>query len=488
MSLAVLTAAALTSAQTAPISVHDVFDREITSRGVTLTDWEGHIANPAIRLSLKARPELQLPARIDLAASNARIAFDLPSRLTEAGPSKVVSLTKASPAADIWITIFPDYNGQDEAHSLTIRIEDANEHEFRLDVPIHVLDQDQTRNLDYKIVCDFSYDQSGFFENSTAKQLTQRAADDWAYFLADQKFDPVAPGSEKAWIWDLENAFTSGREIVVAQGVEGTLLFIHGIRGREKRSGGIASDRGGIHTRAGEPTGLRRSGTISIEVTGNWNELGWQFLQPDEHYERTGNQRAMQHDYYSIVRHEIGHAIAFHRVHPALSRLERNRQIVSRVLSDYLGRNPAVAEVEHFYDTIDPVSRVGVFGNEYGGDFPRKRWIITKFDLLALKAMGWLLRETTPFQTLRLLAPASLKMSVGKPSGLALTASGGVPTYRFSVASGSLPPGIALDSFTGEFAGTPSAKGVYRVTVEVRDQDPTAKPVRKTLAIEVGKT
>ena len=51
-------------------------------------------------------------------------------------------------------------------------------------------------------------------------------------------------------------------------------------------------------------------------------------------------------------------------------------------------------------------------------------------------------------------------------AGGGLAASGGWGTYRWTVASGSLPPGMSLTT-GGGFTGTPTALGTYTFTVQV---------------------
>jgi len=51
-----------------------------------------------------------------------------------------------------------------------------------------------------------------------------------------------------------------------------------------------------------------------------------------------------------------------------------------------------------------------------------------------------------------------------------ITASGGVPPYSFSVAGGTLPPGLTL-SPEGKVTGTPTDFGIFRVTVGVADSN-----------------
>ena len=48
-------------------------------------------------------------------------------------------------------------------------------------------------------------------------------------------------------------------------------------------------------------------------------------------------------------------------------------------------------------------------------------------------------------------------------------ASGGITPYLWSVAAGSLPPGLSLNGATGAISGTPSATGNYPFTVRVAD-------------------
>jgi hypothetical protein len=58
--------------------------------------------------------------------------------------------------------------------------------------------------------------------------------------------------------------------------------------------------------------------------------------------------------------------------------------------------------------------------------------------------------------------------TVGTPYGATLTATGGLPPYTWSIISGSLPPGLVLDS-SGNITGTPTVAGTYNFTVQVVD-------------------
>src|SRR5208283_4157317 len=58
---------------------------------------------------------------------------------------------------------------------------------------------------------------------------------------------------------------------------------------------------------------------------------------------------------------------------------------------------------------------------------------------------------------------------VGVAYSSALVASGGVAPYTFSIISGSLPPGLTLNTSTGAITGTPTTTGTYNFTAQVVD-------------------
>jgi hypothetical protein len=59
-----------------------------------------------------------------------------------------------------------------------------------------------------------------------------------------------------------------------------------------------------------------------------------------------------------------------------------------------------------------------------------------------------------------------------------------VPAYRFQLTGGALPPGLALDSFTGKLSGTPTQAGTYNMTIQVADSGISA-PVVKSVTVVV---
>jgi Putative Ig domain len=65
-----------------------------------------------------------------------------------------------------------------------------------------------------------------------------------------------------------------------------------------------------------------------------------------------------------------------------------------------------------------------------------------------------------------------------------LFASGGVPGYSWSLASGQLPPGLELSESPGAITGTPTEAGVFAFVVRVTDSDGTS--AERALSITVG--
>jgi|GEM_PF-1479346 len=68
------------------------------------------------------------------------------------------------------------------------------------------------------------------------------------------------------------------------------------------------------------------------------------------------------------------------------------------------------------------------------------------------------------------------------PVSLALAAQGGLPQYSWTVASGSLPPGLSL-SAPGVISGTPTASGSYNFTAKVTDQNAQMASQALTLTV-----
>ena len=74
-----------------------------------------------------------------------------------------------------------------------------------------------------------------------------------------------------------------------------------------------------------------------------------------------------------------------------------------------------------------------------------------------------------PGPPLRILQAHLDAGTVGSEYAATLKARGGTRPYTWSVAAGSLPPGLRLDLAAGSIQGTPTAAGNFPLTVRVTD-------------------
>jgi hypothetical protein len=81
--------------------------------------------------------------------------------------------------------------------------------------------------------------------------------------------------------------------------------------------------------------------------------------------------------------------------------------------------------------------------------------------------------------TLALPAPTAVTGTVGSTVSMQFTASGGVTPYTYALLSGTLPPGLSLNTGTGLVTGQPTAAGASTFTIQVTD---SASPTHATAA------
>src|SRR5258708_3528085 len=67
----------------------------------------------------------------------------------------------------------------------------------------------------------------------------------------------------------------------------------------------------------------------------------------------------------------------------------------------------------------------------------------------------------------------------------AIAATGGTPPYMWSVSTGSLPPGLALGTSTGQVSGTPTQSGAFTFTIQVIDSGSPAKTATKQYTVTI---
>ncbi len=471
-----------------PIGFEDIFGRSLSARGMTLVDWEGQIANPAIKIFLRPPSDATFPATAVISSTQPRLYFDLPSTATATGPSKTLSFPNATPVP-VLVSIYPDRDTLDENHTLSVTFTANGGAQRTQTLGAHVIDQDKALPNLFAVTLDFSKDLTGFFGDAAKRNIVRQAAEDWAYFFTGMNLDAVPATTEQTFIWN-SNGFTGGAHNTNSAAYTGFLLYAYGINQAAPpyRSGGEPSFNGGFQRVGGLQIPLKRSGGTEIEIKGNYNTLGWYLTTGDNDWWKASNFGNEVNDLASIAHHEIGHSLIFNPAHSIFGSFKAGGSVNDAAVEDYQGSLPVIDGSDHLDGSIDRLSRKGAFGYEYYGDMPARRWTITKLDLLVAQAIGYTLRATSAFAPLYFETTALPRGAVNDYYSQTLTGSGGVPSYEWTVIAGALPGGLTLDSFTGEIRGMPAATGTFNFTVQLRDYDPQTTPEEVNLSIRIEAT
>ncbi len=448
------------------IAILDASGNPLDARGIALVDWDGYIANPAVKLTLSPSPDIQrFPATVALLTPDPRMYFDLPSLIGGSGPSKSITFRNASAKVVVYLSIFPDRATKDEDSVLQYEVTEAGGARHVGNIPIHVFDQDENRPGAFKVTVDFTYDAAGFFKDPVKRQIVQQAADDWAYFIDDMDLAPVSANSEKIWIYPPVTDFTKAVLQPNPVSYTGFLFELFGVDDPQHRAGGAGSDQS-FQSSHGAPLPLRRSGNVAVETKGNYNTLGWMLISKDTNWWQTDNRGEHQNDLYSIVHHEMGHALGFNESYPQEKTAKAAGVFESAELLSYHGHYPKVNNVDHLDGEIDDASRRAAFGNEYNDKLPEGRWLITKLDVLCLETIGYKIRRTFDLTVLTGTLPTGRQSA---PYTATLRGKGGLPWYHWTIESGTLPDGLKLDPDSGAISGLPSRTGVFTFKLRLTD-------------------
>lgn len=76
--------------------------------------------------------------------------------------------------------------------------------------------------------------------------------------------------------------------------------------------------------------------------------------------------------------------------------------------------------------------------------------------------------------------PTATQGTIGTAYSSGVDASGGTPSYTYSLQSGTLPPPLAISSSTGVISGTPSTKGNYSFVILVQD---ATSPIQQSTTV-----
>ncbi|MBI4304985.1 MAG: hypothetical protein HY678_01570, partial [Chloroflexi bacterium] len=183
--------------------IEDMFGRRLNERGIVLVDWDGQIANPAVKLVIRPPANAAFPVQGVLTSSQPRLYFNSGSRrfadagwkgeVGKAGPKRTVILNDKSPTWTGYVAIFPDRDSEDEDHTISIVLKDKAGREVSQELRVHIIDQDRWDPPLFQVIVNSSHDKTGFFSDERVRSTAVQAANDWAYFFDDMKLDEVPP-------------------------------------------------------------------------------------------------------------------------------------------------------------------------------------------------------------------------------------------------------------------------------------------------------
>jgi hypothetical protein len=474
--------------------VVDIFGRTINDYGVELVDWQGYLANPYIKLTVKPPSSAVYPVTITVKAEGtSRLMMDLPSTLSATGATKTLIFANASEQKDFRLEIHPDRIGgpnEIENYTLSLLVAQGNGTQNTQTIPIRVWDQDDNVEPSLPLVFDYRYDTvTGYFSDAAIKAATERAIKDWFYFFDMQPFDTVASGAETT---HLPNDNFSGSTAVTNNAAyTGEWIYLRGLNG--PYSTGYPANNGNYHKRGGVqvPGPISRSISTVLDFFPNFtaytslNDEEWYLTQNDAST-CTSNCAT---DVYSVMMHEFGHGVAFESGWPGMVSYKNAG-----------GNDPDVVAYQGYAVPLDSSYHIpgeqqywDRLSGQNGGRthfFPSKRWMLTKLTMLVAENVGWKLnRNLTPFLAPSIVTTSLPNATKGQAYSQKLTAKGGVPFYDWNITSGSLPTGLTLDRFTGTISGTASntqAQSAYTFTAQLRDYDANSTPVTKVFTITIN--
>ncbi|MBI4219971.1 MAG: hypothetical protein HY682_07515, partial [Chloroflexi bacterium] len=184
-------AASPTAAPLGEFVIEDMFGRRLNERFVVLVDWDGQIANPAVKLTIKPPPNASFPVQGVLTSKQPRLYFNSASRrfadavwrseVGKDGPKTAITFADRSTAWTGYLSIFPDRDTADEDHALSMVFKDKAGREVLQEVKVHVIDQDRAGEPLFKVIVNSSHDKTGFFSDERVGNTAIQAANDWAY-------------------------------------------------------------------------------------------------------------------------------------------------------------------------------------------------------------------------------------------------------------------------------------------------------------------
>ncbi|MGG4144057.1 LamG-like jellyroll fold domain-containing protein [Paenibacillus algorifonticola] len=474
--------------------VVDIFGRTVNDNGIDLVDWQGYLANPSVKLTVKPPSSAVFPVTINLRTQGTtRLMMNKPSTLSATGSAKTLTFTNASQQLDFELEIHPDRIGgpnEIENYTLSMQVIQSNNTQSTQTIPIRVLDQDDNAEPSLPINFDYRFDTiTGIFADAGVKAATEQGIKDWFYFFDETPYDTVAAGAENIsipgdnWL----NPITATNNAAY----NGVWVFLRGLN--DPYSTGYPADNGKFHKRAGVQGPIHRSYGLILDFYSGFTPFS--SLNDEEYYlaQMPGSACTSncQTDVLGLIAHEFGHAVAFHSSWNGMVNYHSAGGSNDAEVIAYQGNAVPLDSSYHISDANSLYwDRISGQSGGRNHKFPSQRWMMTKLSLLIAENAGWKINKNlSPFVAPSIVTNSLPSGTKGAAYSQQLTAKGGVPFYDWNITSGSLPPGLTLDRFKGTLTGTidnNAPQGSYTFTVQLRDYDTQSTPVTKSFTINLG--
>jgi len=195
----------------------------------------------------------------------------------------------------------------------------------------------------------------------------------------------------------------------------------------------------------------------------------------------------------------------------------RSSQACTTTLSQTENQPPVIDDLRADPTPVPPggQSRISVSAHDPDGDPLTYRWSTTGGRLSGTTGSGdkiWTAPNTSGTYTVTLSvtdnkpghSPRTQSVKITVVAGLTITthslpsgkvgesyqatlaATGGTPPYRWSLASGRLPPGLNLDAATAVISSTPTASGTFNFTLQVQDSSTPKQTDQQALSLTIA--
>ena len=472
--------------------LYDKWMRPLANDTLLLHDWEGHMGNPEIRVLIVPPSDMtgDINARIytedDTPLLYALNQWDgifelLPAN--EGGFDDNIYIKETRKHHPIRLGVQPDRNSETEEYEMTIVFTDDSNNQKTVKQWIKIKDDDDfTRSPDFTIHLDTDADfRYNYFDQYPEREaVLKQALDDMAYYFDDQSTDVVP--AESMSIGTYYPEMPEWQEPYANQ-VEFDDFYMVAHSNDNYRAGGNGPfGESEFLYRNGVKTDLRGMGHIIVnmkdsDILNADGEYYYSTYGDDENWWRAnstifGNSPTddcpngasecdyNQEGFYGTMQHEAYHTLAGNSNYPEWVRYVNevgcfDHPEIQKLYGKpclYFG-DPVHAQELHMHQ------RVGGEG------------LIDKGTMTLFKAVGWQMRETTPFMSVRFVNPVLNNGETNIVYSATISAEYGVGAYNFSLDSGALPNGLSLDSFTGEIHGVPTMSGNFTFTIKVEDND-----------------